>query len=350
MFGPLSLLIGWLLDLCLGDPRRLPHPIVWFGRMIAFGERRLNRGRHRRAKGAAMAVGLILFVFALASGIRYGLSLLPRIDMDSLGLSLLPASVPIHVNPWLILFDAVAIFYCLAGTTLIREVRAVFLALDRSLEEGRAQVARIVGRDTSQLSAQEVRTAALETLAENLSDGVIAPLFWLLLLGTPGMLAYKMVNTLDSMIGYRTDRYRDFGCWAARFDDAANYLPARLTALLMVIASGFSGYSGLSGSSGYSGLPRRLAFVRRYARCHASPNSGYPEAALAGILDCRFGGPHLYFGQLFDKPYIGSNDRPLTTADMLLAVRINRTAELMMVVMMVILSLLDYRCLLTVFL
>ncbi len=350
MFSPLSLLIGWLLDLCLGDPRRLPHPIVWFGRMIAFGERRLNRGRHRRAKGAAMAVGLILFVFALASGIRYGLSLLPRIDMDSLGLSLLPASVPIRVNPWLILFDAVAIFYCLAGTTLIREVRAVFLALDRSLEEGRAQVSRIVGRDTSQLSAQEVRTAALETLAENLSDGVIAPLFWLLLLGTPGMLAYKMVNTLDSMIGYRTDRYRDFGCWAARLDDAANYLPARLTALLMVIASGFSGYSGLSGSSGYSGLPRRLAFVRRYARCHASPNSGYPEAALAGILDCRFGGPHLYFGQLFDKPYIGSNDRPLTTADMLLAVRINRTAELMMVVMMVILSLLDYRCLLTVFL
>ena len=350
MFSPLSLLIGWLLDLCLGDPRRLPHPIVWFGRMIAFGERRLNRGRHRRAKGAAMAVGLILFVFALASGIRYGLSLLPRIDMDSLGLSLLPASVPIRVNPWLILFDAVAIFYCLAGTTLIREVRAVFLALDRSLEEGRAQVSRIVGRDTSQLSAQEVRTAALETLAENLSDGVIAPLFWLLLLGTPGMLAYKMVNTLDSMIGYRTDRYRDFGCWAARLDDAANYLPARLTALLMVIASGFSGYSGLSGSSGYSGLPRRLAFVRRYARCHASPNSGYPEAALAGILDCRFGGPHLYFGQLFDKPYIGSNDRPLTTNDMLLAVRINRTAELMMVVMMVILSLLDYRCLLTVFL
>ncbi len=334
MFSPLSLLIGWLLDLCLGDPRRLPHPIVWFGRMIAFGERRLNRGRHRRAKGAAMAVGLILSIFALASGIRYGLSLLPRIDMDSLGLSLLPASVPIRVNPWLILFDAVAIFYCLAGTTLIREVRAVFLALDRSLEEGRAQVARIVGRDTSQLSAQEVRTAALETLAENLSDGVIAPLFWLLLLGTPGMLAYKMVNTLDSMIGYRTDRYRDFGCWAARLDDAANYLPARLTALLMVIASGFSGYSGLSGSSGYSGLPRRLAFVHRYARCHASPNSGYPEAALAGILDCRFGGPHLYFGQLFDKPYIGSNDRPLTTNDMLLAVRINRTAELMMVVIL----------------
>jgi len=197
-------------------------------------------------------------------------------------------------------------------------VRQVFLALDRSLEEGRAQVARIVGRDTSELSAQEVRTAALETLAENLSDGVIAPLFWLALLGTPGMMAYKMVNTLDSMIGYRTQRYRAFGCWAAHIDDIANYLPARLTALLMVVAAG---------------KPRLAAFVWRNGRRHASPNSGYPEAALAGILDCRFGGPHFYFGQLFDKPFIGENERVLTTADMLTAIRINRRAEVLMVVM-----------------
>ena len=177
-------------------------------------------------------------------------------------------------------------------------------------------MARLVGRDTSELSAQEVRTAALETLAENLSDGVIAPLFWLALLGTPGMLAYKMVNTLDSMIGYRTERYKDFGCWAARIDDVANYIPARLTALLMVMASGRISL---------------LWFVHHYGRNHASPNSGYPEAALAGILDCRFGGPHRYFGQLFDKPYIGDNDRPLTTADMKIAIRINLFAETIMV-------------------
>ena len=130
------------------------------------------------------------------------------------------------------------IFYCLAGTTLVREVCEVFKAVDRSLEEGRKQVARIVGRDTSGLSAQEVRTAALETLAENLSDGVIAPLFWYALLGVPGMFAYKMVNTLDSMIGYKNERYRRFGCFAAHLDDAANYIPARLTAFLMVVASG----------------------------------------------------------------------------------------------------------------
>ncbi len=289
----LPLILGWLLDFVFGDPSRLPHPVVWFGKMISWGEHRLNHGTHRMVKGAVMAVALILMVFFVVWGLK---RLVPNMVL------------------WLIL-DTIIIFYCLAGTTLIREVREVFLALDRSLDEGRQQVARIVGRDTSQLSAQEVRTAALETLAENLSDGVIAPLFWFALLGTPGMLAYKMVNTLDSMIGYRTERYKDFGCWAARIDDVANYIPARLTALLMVIASGKLSL---------------LKFVWKNGRRHASPNSGYPEAALAGILNCRFGGPHYYFGELFDKPYIGENDRPLTTADMHTAVRINRLSELLM--------------------
>lgn len=296
MTNPLSLLIGWILDLLLGDPQRLPHPVVWFGKMISFGEHRLNRGEHRKSKGALMAIVLIILVFLIGWLIHHLLAL-----------------VTVYLA---MAFDAIVVFYCLAGTTLIREVRAVFIALDRSLEEGRRQVARIVGRDTSALSAQEVRTAALETLAENLSDGVTAPLFWLAIAGVPGMLAYKMVNTLDSMIGYRTERYKDFGCWAAHIDDVANYLPARLTALLMVIASG---------------RLKLLAFVARYGRNHASPNSGYPEAALAGILGCRFGGPHYYFGELFDKPYIGEQDRTLTTGDMEKSVRINRIAEVLMV-------------------
>ena len=294
----LPLLLGWLLDFFFGDPSRLPHPVVWFGNMISWGEHRLNKGDYRMAKGAVMAVCFILLVFFVVWGLK---RLVPNVVV------------------WLIL-DTIIIFYCLAGTTLIREVREVFLALDRSLDEGRQQVARIVGRDTSQLSAQEVRTAALETLAENLSDGVIAPLFWLALLGTPGMLAYKMVNTLDSMIGYRTERYKDFGCWAARIDDVANYIPARLTALLMVIASGRLSL---------------LKFVWKNGSKHASPNSGYPEAALAGALNCRFGGPHYYFGELFDKPYIGENDRELTTQDMHTAVRINRLAEVFMLLLVI---------------
>ena len=295
----LPLLLGWLLDFIFGDPSRLPHPIVWFGKMISWGEHRLNKGSHRMAMGAVMAIVLILMVFFVVWGLK---RLVPNMVL------------------WLIL-DTIIVFYCLAGTTLIREVREVFLALDRSLDDGRKQVARIVGRETSQLSAQEVRTAALETLAENLSDGVIAPLFWFALLGTPGMLAYKMVNTLDSMIGYRTERYKDFGCWAARIDDVANYIPARLTALLMVIASGKLSL---------------LKFVWKNGRKHASPNSGYPEAALAGTLNCRFGGPHYYFGELFDKPYIGENDRELTTRDMRTAVRINRLAEVLMLALAVV--------------
>lgn len=308
MVKAVCLLIGWVLDLVFGDPSKLPHPVVWFGRLISAGEHRLNRGSHRRLKGALLAIGLILLVFSLAWLLRTVLGIFALFIYDG---------TTIHQIPLLLyIFDILAVFYCLAGTTLIREVRQVFFALDRSLEEGRQQVARIVGRDTSHLSAQEVRTAALETLAENLSDGVVAPLFWLLLLGTPGMLAYKMVNTLDSMIGYHTERYLEFGCIAAHIDDVANYIPARLTALLVVLSSG---------------RLKLLGFVRKYGRNHASPNSGYPESALAAILDCRFGGPHYYFGELFDKPYIGSNPRELSTDDMKKAVRINRTAEILMV-------------------
>lgn len=289
----LPLLGGWILDLLLGDPTWLPHPVVWFGKIIAWGEQRLNQGSHRMLKGAVMAISLIILVYVIG----------------------------LAITTYLPILNIIIIFFCLAGTTLIREVRQVFIALDKSLDDGRRQVARIVGRDTSELSAQEVRTAALETLAENLSDGVIAPLFWLAVLGTPGMLAYKMVNTLDSMIGYRTERYKKFGCWAAHIDDIANYIPARLTALLMILVSG---------------KLRLFTFVWKYGGKHASPNSGYPEAALAGILNCRFGGPHDYFGERFDKPYIGYYDRPLHTADMRKATLINRRAEILMICLMVL--------------
>ena len=291
----IPLLVAIVFDWWLGDPSWLPHPIVGYGKMIAFGEKRLNKDRHRQLKGALMALFLIAAVFV---GVWSLLFILPPY--------------------WRAGISTLLIFFCLAGTTLIREVREVFRAVDRSLEEGRKQVARIVGRDTSELSAQEIRTAALETLAENLSDGVIAPLFWLAVGGVPAMAAYKMVNTLDSMIGYQTERYKDFGCWAAHIDDIANYIPARLTDLLMVIAVG---------------RPHLAGFVWRNGCQHASPNSGYPEAALAGILDCRFGGPHYYFGELFDKPYIGTNGRLLTTQDMKTAVWVNRTAEVLMIVL-----------------
>lgn len=319
-----ELILGWTLDLMFGDPARLPHPVVAFGKWIAMLERRLNKGSRRRAKGAAVAVVSIALIF----GITYAIMNVSGIISGIL--------------------SVVLIFFCLAGTTLRREVRMVFAALDRSLDDGRRQVSRIVGRDTSALSAQEVRTAALETLAENLSDGVVAPLFWLCLLGVPGMMAYKMVNTLDSMIGYRNERYKDFGCWAAHIDDIANWLPARITAFAIVIAGW--GYSLLKRNKNIEGqhgsdlktqnksikphrksLAKLAAFVIANGPRHASPNSGWPEAALAATLDCRFGGPHLYFGQMVEKPFIGSNPRALSTHDMTVSLRVCTAAEVLCV-------------------
>lgn len=295
------LLLGWLLDKMIGDPQRLPHLIVGYGRFISWGEKRLNVGQNKKWKGGLLSITLILGVFALGEWMMLSAA---------------------HFHTYLsIALGTICVYYCLAGTTLIKEVRMVFAATDRSLSEGRTQVARIVGRDTSALNAQQIRTAALETLAENLSDGVIAPLFWYLLLGVPGMLAYKMINTLDSMIGYKNDRYLQFGCIAAKIDDAANYIPARLTAFLMVAASGEWSL---------------LAFVKKYGKMHASPNSGYPESALAGVLNCRFGGPNNYFGQLVDKPYIGTNNRDLVTADMERSVSLSIKTESIMILLIIL--------------
>ena len=292
----IALFVGWMLDALWGDPECVPHPVVYFGKLISRGEALLNKGTHRMLKGALMAVTLI------AGTYLFFYVLIQLLDSLSFGVSLL--------------VQAALIFFGLAGKTLRKEVYDVFMALERSLDEGRRQVARIVGRDTMKLSENEVRKAALETLAENLSDGVVAPLFWLLILGVPGMMAYKMVNTLDSMIAYHSPRYLFFGRWAARIDDVANYIPARLTSFLMLLAVGRIDL---------------IPFVLRFGKKHASPNSGYPEAALAGILDCRFGGPHDYFGEVFYKPYIGTNERILTLRDARCAVSINRRVEVISV-------------------
>ena len=300
----IALLIGWSADRLFGDPEGMPHLIVLFGKCISFGEKKLNKGtaEAKRKKGIFLVL-LIAFTFPL---------------LTALFIDFLPPVASI-------LFQALLIFYCLAGTTLIREVRAVFKALDESLPAGRTQVARIVGRDTSQLSDNECRTAALETLAENLSDGVLAPLFWLALLGTPGMVLYKVINTFDSMIGYRNERYLYFGRFAAKLDDIFNYLPARITAYMMLLVN------------------RRMdliPFVHREGRKHLSPCSGYPEAALAGLLDAQFGGAHLYFGELVEKPTIGNHPRPFTNADLQIAIRTNRRTEYLALTILIILLIL----------
>ena len=289
------LLGGWILDRILGDPAWLPHPVVCFGKFIAYFEQKINKGSYRKLKGALVSVMLVAAVFFLVLALIRLLAPYPGAR---------------------IIVETVGVFYCLAGKTLSKEVKMVFEACNIGIEKARKQIARIVGRDTGNLDFQEIRTAALETLAENMSDGVIAPLFWYLLLGLPGMFAYKMINTLDSMVGYKNERYRDYGYFSAKMDDVANFIPARLTAFLMIILSG---------------QIRLFRFVRRYGRSHASPNSGYPESALAGILDCRFGGAHDYFGETVYKPYIGNHEKELTDSDLKISLRVCMLAEVGMI-------------------
>ncbi len=274
------LITGFVLDCLLGDPLWLPHPIRFFGNSISFFTEKLNCGKNRRWKGAAMAFALVAFTYI---SLKVVFLFLKNYEWACLALG------------------SLGVFYGLANRSLIYESYKVMKALkNKGLEAGREQLSYIVGRETQSLNEQQIRTAVLETLAENLSDGVIAPLFYYALGGVPAMLAYKMANTLDSMIGYKSEKYREFGWFAARFDDVINFIPARMTALLMVVLS-FSW--------------RGLAYIFRYGHQHSSPNAGYPEAALAGILNCRFGGPNVYHGQLVEKPYIGTNPRILTDSD-----------------------------------
>lgn len=295
----IPLVAGYVLDLLLGDPRRLPHPVVLFGNLIGWIERKWNKGRCRFLKGGVVAVVYPLGVLAAGWGVAWCAQ---------------------AVGVWCsVLVATVFVFYGLANRSLIQEGGEVIRALrEQGLEAGRKRLSWIVGRDTSELTPKEIYTAVLETMAENLSDGVVAPLFYYAIGGFPAMMAYKMVNTLDSMIGYRDERFRQFGCCAARLDDALNYFPARLTALFMAVVAYRRGV---------------FRFILRNCYMHASPNSGFPESAMAGILDCRFGGAHVYHGLLVEKPYIGDNDREVGYADYLKAVQVNQRVTLLAVIL-----------------
>lgn len=287
--------LGFLLDYLFGDPFGKFHPIVVFGNVIAKGEKAFNKGSHLLLKGGFFAVILIVVTFLLFWLVQFYVA---------------------KISPLLlIIVNTFFLFLGIAMHTLCREVKDVFKILDaEGIDAGRKQIARIVGRDTSNLSAKQIKIAALETLAENLSDGVIAPLFWFGVAGIPGLFAYKMVNTLDSMIGYKSDRYLYFGRVAAYIDDFANYIPARLTALLMLIV-----------------FPKRRVYtsIIKFSRCHSSPNSGFPESAMAGVLDCRFGGPNVYHGKIVEKPYIGITDREPQQNDLKIAIRVSYWAVIL---------------------
>jgi len=292
---PLVLLfMAIAVDAALGDMpwlfRLIPHPVVVIGTAIGRLEQRLNRpDRSERARlwrGAVVTVALVLAALAVGTLVSF-----------------LARAIP---HGWLaeVFFAGVL----LAQRSLFEHVHDVAVALrDTGLEAGRYAVSRLVGRDPSTLDAHGVIRAAIESLAENFSDGVVAPVFWYALLGLPGLLAYKTVNTLDSMIGYRSDRYRAFGKVAARLDDAMNLIPARLAGLLLVLATPFVPKGRPLGA---------LVTMLRDARKHRSPNSGWPEAACAGALDLALGGPRRYPGNVTVDVWIGRGRARADLADL----------------------------------
>lgn len=279
----MTLALALLLDALLGEPAwlwsRLPHPATLMGRAVEALERRLNEGGARRAKGAA-AVGLLAGGSAL--------------------IGLLLAALPGQIA------EVIVAAVLLAQRSLCDHVAAVASALERSPAEGRERVGLIVGRDTSEMTPPEIARAAIESAAENFSDGVVAPAFWFLLAGLPGILVYKVVNTADSMVGYRTPRHEAFGWAAARLDDVMNWVPARLTAGLIRLTAPGTTMEGLGGD----------------ARLHRSPNAGWPEAAMARALGVALSGPRSYHGHRSAFPFVNeTGEREIGPLHIRLAIR-----------------------------
>lgn len=279
----IELLTAFGLDLWLGDPRRLPHPVVAIGKLVNLLEGVLYDSSLSRRVAGGVLVGGVLLATGLAAAI------------------LINAAGGLHL--WLGSLASVWLAYtCLAVRELHRQTALVVDALNEGdLVSARSHLGMIVGRDTAQLDASGILRACVETMAENTADGIVAPLFYLAVGGPVGGLLYKAVNTMDSMIGYRNEHYLEFGWAAARLDDLMNWLPARLTALLMIAGSFLLNLNGW----------QAWRIMRRDASKHASPNAGYPEAAAAGALGIQLGGSSRYFGKELVKATLGDADREL---------------------------------------
>ncbi len=298
---PISLFIGFVLDLLLGDPQWLPHPVRLFGWMEQKLEPLFRAKFPPHYKGqyyAGVATSVVVYFTAY---------------LGFWAIIALAAKINIFVG---IGVESVLCYQIFAMTSLRRESMKVYHAVvKQDKKEARQMVSRIVGRDTANLSLLGVVKATVETVAENTSDGVVAPILYTAIGGVPLGMLYKAINTMDSMTGYQNERYLYFGQYPARMDDLANFIPARITGVLMVAASWLTRQDAKNA----------WYIFKRDRKNHASPNAGHPEAAAAGALHVRLGGPAYYFGQMVQKPYIGDFDRELQPED------IRRVNRIMMV-------------------
>ena len=270
---------AFVLDFIIGDPIFLPHPVVFMGKAIEFFEPLFRRvSSNIVVNGTLFAVFLIGSAFILTSGIIYLCT----------SISFLAGQI----------VSIVFMFFTLSAKSLYKAAMDVKIALDKSgVKSGRDKIAMIVGRDTKSLDQTGIVKAAVETVAENFVDGFLSPLFFALIGGVPCAVAYKMINTLDSMVGYKNDKYIEFGRASAKIDDAANFIPARASVIIIAAATIL-----FPGKRGYATL--KTGF--KEGRFHKSPNAGFPEAAFAGALKVKLGGPNYYHGKLVEKPYIGN--------------------------------------------
>lgn len=313
----IDLVLAVLFDWLIGDPPAWPHPVKLMGRLIAAEERWVRAGAQRVQKQAARQRVLVAgggAMVLLNLGLTFGLLYLLLRWLQA---------YPVLYHP----VRVYLLYTCLAARSLRDEAFHVSRALRRELEAARTRLGLIVGRDTGQLDEPEIIRATVETVAENTADGVIAPLLYAMVGGAPLAVAYKMVNTMDSMLGYRHETYRHIGLIPARADDVFNYLPARLTGGLLILG-------GLLPAGRFAFHVRPgWRIMRRDHRNHQSPNCGYPEAAAAGLLGVQLGGDNWYFGQLVRKPTIGDRTRALEQADIGRGVALMVRAELAWLIM-----------------
>ncbi|MDD2343210.1 MAG: adenosylcobinamide-phosphate synthase CbiB [Tolumonas sp.] len=299
---------AFLLDLILGDPHHWPHPIRWIGNSISWVQKQLRAICH--SESALYIGGAVLWVVIV--GTTWWITWVVISGLSA-------------VNIWLgRLVELWLAYTILAGRCLSDAAMDVYRALDSgSLENSRRQLSYIVGRDTSQFNETQITRGVVETVAENTVDGVIAPLFYLFLGGVPLAMAYKAINTLDSMVGYKNEKYKAIGCVSARIDDLANLIPARICWLLLTMAAWCL---KLDARQAF-----RIGWRDRYQ--HKSPNCGWPEATVAGALGVRLGGPNSYFGELVEKPWIGDPLREINQQDIKLTIRLMFMASAMALVL-----------------